>query len=179
MALFVLLLLLCIVGGMIYWLVKGRNQRFPSRCCCHPAAGDDRQPQRQSCGLGTPGPGDGSAAVVTAAATFLALPNRKEAQEAVAWGQDMGRSWSAMGGGGSFSESFSEALGRSEEYSEADQRVSEPIVEPNVLRGLSATAMIYVEVWPEGVRRVADVDFNPQVALVPRVAILPFELAAP
>lgn len=137
-----------------------------------------------------------------AAAAFLALPNPKEAQEAVAfigsehrfvlsqhtrgvsdsvtrtWGQDMGQNWSPTGGGGSFSESFSEALGRSEEYSEADQRVFEPIVEPNELMGLPATAMIYVEVRPNGARRVVVVDFNPQIVLAQRVATRPFELAA-
>lgn len=39
MALFVLLVLLCIVGGILYWLVKGRNQRLPFSLLLSPSGG--------------------------------------------------------------------------------------------------------------------------------------------
>ena len=137
-----------------------------------------------------------------AAAAFLALPNHREAQEAVAfigsdhrwveaqhtrgvnttvtdtWGHSSGYTDGGMSSSSNVSESFSHALGKTEEYSTTEQRVFEPLVEPNVIMGLPATGMIYVEVQPGGQRRIANVDFNPQIAFSPRVSEHPFELAA-
>ena len=135
-----------------------------------------------------------------AAAAFLALPNHREAQEAVdfigyghKWvesqvtrgysnsttttkGSDHGGSEGPSGNATTWSDSTSTARGHSDEYSESHQRVFEPLIEPNVLMGLPLTGLIYVEVQSGGRRRVANVDFNPLIAASRRTSKRPFEL---
>ncbi len=49
-------------------------------------------------------------------------------------------------------------------------------MKPHVLQGLPAHEMIYVEVAPGGGRRIFNVDFDPQIASLPRVSTRPFTI---
>lgn len=66
--------------------------------------------------------------------------------------------------------SFSKAFGESQEYSEGEQRVREAVTNPEELRGLAPTQMIYVEVGSGGRRVAKTLDCNPQITFAPRVA---------
>jgi hypothetical protein len=61
--------------------------------------------------------------------------------------------------------SYSEAFGESSEYAVGDERVREAVIEPEVLMGLPATGMIYVEVLPGGRRIATNVDCHPHIVL--------------
>jgi hypothetical protein len=78
--------------------------------------------------------------------------------------------------------SYSEAFGRSTQYTRTVQRVEEQLVKPALLMGLRSeqqvTDLIYVEVLSGGRRAIFNVDCNPQRASSPRVAERPRELSA-
>jgi hypothetical protein len=134
-----------------------------------------------------------------ASAGFLALPNHREAKEASefigseykwvesqhtqsvgttvthTWGNEIGESETSqavtgVSKGQTFSQSFSKALGHSEEYATAEARVREAMIDPEELMGLSPIGMVYVDIVSKGRRIVRSVDFNPQIAFAPRVA---------
>ncbi len=67
-------------------------------------------------------------------------------------------------------ESHSMAAGRSSDRSVGQQRVREPLVEPEVLMGLPETGMVYVEVRQAGWRDFRFVDCNPYRRYDRRVA---------
>jgi hypothetical protein len=69
--------------------------------------------------------------------------------------------------------SYSSSFGKSKEYSTSDQRVREAVLEPEVIQGLPATGMIWVEVRSKGQRIAANVDCNPQITFAPRVSRQP------
>ncbi len=60
------------------------------------------------------------------------------------------------------SRSYGETFGHSRGYTRSVQRVSESMIEPQVLMGLPLTEMIYVEVLPGGERRARNVDCYPE-----------------
>jgi hypothetical protein len=66
--------------------------------------------------------------------------------------------------------SYSEAFGAGQEYAVGEERVRRAIIAPEVLMGLPAAGMIYVEVLPGGRRIVRNVDCHPNAVLAPRVA---------
>jgi hypothetical protein len=134
-----------------------------------------------------------------AAAGFFALANHREAREAsdfigseyrfvesqrtrssgesltVTYGEESssGQSWGGTGpptSSESWGTSFSRALTQSTEYSVSDQRVHEALMEPEVVMGLPATAMLHVEVRTGGRRVVRTVDCHPARCLDPRVS---------
>lgn len=137
-----------------------------------------------------------------AAAAFFALANHREAKEASdfigseyrfvesqrtrstgqsltdTYGTEKSTGWSAMGATGSEGTSSSHAMTQSSEYSVSDQRVREAVMEPELLMGLPAVAMVYVEVRTGGERIVKLVDSHPARALEPRVARQPWALQA-
>jgi hypothetical protein len=65
--------------------------------------------------------------------------------------------------------SYSEAFGQQLEYTRAEQRVREAVIEPEILMGLPATGMICVEVQPGGQRTAVNIDCHPQIVFAPRV----------
>jgi hypothetical protein len=60
---------------------------------------------------------------------------------------------------------YSEAFGHGREYTAGVERVREAVIESEVLMGLPATGMIYVEVLPGGQRVATNVDCHPNIAL--------------
>lgn len=71
------------------------------------------------------------------------------------------------------SENTGTSYGRSDSTGITMQQVKDVLVEPSVLQGLPATAMIFVEILPEGRRRVTNVDFDPRIADSPKTSPQP------
>jgi len=65
---------------------------------------------------------------------------------------------------------YDEAFGRNWEYTAGEERVREAVIEPEVLMGLPATGMIYVEVLAGGQRIATNLDCHPNIALSRRTA---------
>jgi hypothetical protein len=82
-------------------------------------------------------------------------------------GEQRGATWSQTTTDG---RSYSEAFGKSNEKSVADQRVREAILDPEMLMGLPPTGLVCVQVLPGGRRVVNNVNCNPQITFAPRVA---------
>jgi hypothetical protein len=66
--------------------------------------------------------------------------------------------------------SYNSSFGKSKEYSVSESRVREAVIDPEVIQGLPATAMIWVEVRDKGQRVAANVDCHPQLTFAPRVS---------
>ncbi|MHB2023980.1 MAG: hypothetical protein ACYCO3_11720 [Mycobacteriales bacterium] len=101
------------------------------------------------------------------------------------WGRERSTTAGQSVGAGGESRSSSETQGtnysfgqtRSHDYGVTEQRVREAVVQPEVLMGLPPTAMLYVEILPDGRRDPHYVDCNPDVRFAPRLSREPYSVA--
>jgi hypothetical protein len=130
-----------------------------------------------------------------AAAAFFGLGNHQEAREASDF---IGKEWRWVESSRtrSRSDSFQVTTGESRptrgfmssqettsrtessstETGETKQWTREAMVDPEVIQGLPVMGLIYVEVGPEGSRRIFNLDCDPTLAHAPRVARKPLSV---